>query len=193
MLDSNINSMPEDVISSIKAMHHDFDVAKPITNHGLFGFQYCSAIAKMFPRAKIFNCFRNPIDNLLAIYKAYLGTENPWAYDLDAIVDYFDFYCQIMAYHQASTPAAIIQLDMDAIRADPRVAIPNLVETCGFEWSDAYLGLEILSQCDRPWGSPMDCDGLTSENQSPWLTRPQLVAALTEKLNSKGRLPVNWV
>ena len=193
MLDSNINSMPEDVVSSIKAMHHDLDVAKPINDHGLFGFQYCSAIAKIFPRAKIFHCFRNPIDNLLAIYKAYLGAENPWAYDLDAIVDYFHFYCQIMAYHQASSPAAIIHLDMDAIRANPRVAIPNLVETCGFEWSDAYLGLEILSQCDRPGRSPADFDGQTSENQFPWLTRPQLVAALSEKLGSKGLLSGHWL
>jgi tetratricopeptide (TPR) repeat protein len=186
MLDSNINSMPEDVISSIKAIHHDFDVANPINDHDLFGFQYCSAIARVFPRAKIIHCFRNPVDNLLAIYTSYLGTENPWAYDLDAIIDYYDFYRQIMAYHQTSTPDAITHLNMDKMQANSWIEIPNLIETCGLEWSECYQNVEILTQCDKQEGSFTSFSGLTSKDKSSWLLRSKLTDTLSKKLELKG-------
>ena len=192
ILDSNINSMSKDVISSIKAIHRDFDLANPIDDHDLFGFQYCSAIASLFPRGKIIHCFRNPVDNLLAIYTTYLGTENPWAYDLDAIIEYYDFYRQIMAYHQASAPAGMIHLNMDEMRANPWMEIPNLIETCGFEWSECYLNTEILTQCDKAESSSASSGGLANKNRSSWLLWSQLIDTISKKLELKGYLASNW-
>jgi hypothetical protein len=163
-----------------------------LSQEALFGFQYCSAIASLFPRAKILHCFRIPVDNLLAIYTAYLGTENPWAYDLDAIIEYYDFYRQIMAYHQASASAAMIHLNMDEMRANPCMEIPNLIETCGFEWSNCYLNTEILTQCDKPDSSFASFGGLASKKKSSWLLQSQLINTLSKKLELKGYLARNW-
>ena len=186
MLDSNVNSIADNAIASIKAMHRDRDVAKPITDHALFGFQYCSAIAKMFPRARILHCYCNPIDNLFAIYKSYLGTENPWAYDLDLIIEYFDFYRQVMAYHEANSPGAIINLDMDALRANPRVEIRELIQRCGFKWADAYLGPDILAECEKQHPVSTVADRIIGGSEFSWLTKAQLVAELAEKLEARG-------
>jgi hypothetical protein len=186
MLDSNVNSMAEDAMASIKALHHELDVDKPIADKAFFGFQYCSAIARMFPRAKILHCYRNSIDNLLAIYKSFLGEENPWAYDLDNIIDYFEFYSQIMGYHQASSPTGIIHLDIDAMVENPWVEIRKLIKTCGFEWSDAYLGPEILAECEKWRCSNTDPESFGSGSQASWLAGAQLRNAMAEKLEAKG-------
>ena len=40
------------------------------TDKSLFNYMYCSIISNFFPDAKIINCVRNPLDNILSIYKA---------------------------------------------------------------------------------------------------------------------------
>jgi tetratricopeptide (TPR) repeat protein len=147
ILDSNINSLADDKIAPIKSMHRDQDVAMPIEEQALFGFEYCSAIGKIFPGAKILHCYQDPINNLVAIYKSFLGCERPWAYDLDDIIDYYDFYLQIMAYHQGAGQTVLINVDIDAMRTNPYIEIRKLIAACGFEWSDTYLGKDVLDNC----------------------------------------------
>jgi len=40
------------------------------TDKSLFNYMYCAVISNFFPKAKIINCIRNPLDNILSIYKA---------------------------------------------------------------------------------------------------------------------------
>ena len=39
------------------------------TDKNLFNFLYCPIIYKFFPNAKIIHCLRNPLDNILSIYR----------------------------------------------------------------------------------------------------------------------------
>ena len=107
---------------------------------------------------------------------------------MDAIVDYYDFYRQIMAFHEASSRAAIVHLDIDAMRANPAAEIPKMIRICGFEWSDAYLGPDVLAECASFGCSHNATDSLTSDNQGSCLTRAQLVEEVAAKLEVKGYL-----
>jgi len=40
------------------------------TDKSLFNYIYCPIISNFFPNAKIINCIRNPLDNILSIYRA---------------------------------------------------------------------------------------------------------------------------
>ena len=46
------------------------------TNKWLFNYQYTGIIAKGIPNAKIIHCFRNPLDNILSMYRAHFGEGN---------------------------------------------------------------------------------------------------------------------
>ena len=46
-----------------------------ITNKWLFNYQYAGIIAKAIPNSKIIHCYRNPLDNILSIYRAHFGKE----------------------------------------------------------------------------------------------------------------------
>ena len=143
ILDSNINSFPASKISVIKEMYYDNDMASLLTDESFFGFQYCTAITKIFPQAKIIHCYRNPISNLLAIYKGYWGSRNPWAYDIDDIISYFKFYQKTMEFHMADPSSSIINWDVDAMLGKPEVQIKRLIELCGFNWSNEFLTPDI--------------------------------------------------
>ena len=42
---------------------------KIFTDKNLFNFLYCPVIYNFFPNAKIIHCTRNPLDNILSIYR----------------------------------------------------------------------------------------------------------------------------
>ena len=42
---------------------------KIFTDKNLFNFLYCPVIYKFFPSARIIHCTRNPLDNILSIYR----------------------------------------------------------------------------------------------------------------------------
>ena len=44
---------------------------KSTTNKWLFNYQYTGIIAKAIPNAKIIHCYRNPLDNILSMYRAH--------------------------------------------------------------------------------------------------------------------------
>ena len=46
------------------------------TNKWLFNYQYTGIIAKGIPNAKIIHCYRNPLDNILSMYRAHFATGN---------------------------------------------------------------------------------------------------------------------
>ena len=57
------------------------------TDKNLFNYIYCPLISKYFPQAKIFNCKRNPLDNILSIYRANFLNQ-PFSFSLEDISNY---------------------------------------------------------------------------------------------------------
>ena len=52
------------------------------TNKWLFNYQYAGIISKAIPNAKIIHCYRNPLDNILSIYRAHFATGNNFSSSL---------------------------------------------------------------------------------------------------------------
>mgnify|MGYP001098806709 CR=1 FL=1 len=52
------------------------------TNKWLYNYQYVGIIAKQIPNAKIIHCFRNPLDNILSIYRTHFSAGNQYSTSL---------------------------------------------------------------------------------------------------------------
>ena len=48
---------------------NSFEEASCFTDKNLFNFIYCPIIYRYFPNAKIIHCMRNPMDNILSMYR----------------------------------------------------------------------------------------------------------------------------
>lgn len=186
ILDSNINSFPESKISAIKELYHDHDMASLLADESLFGFQYCTAIAKIFPRAKIIHCFRNPISNLLAIYKGYWGSKNPWSYNIDDLITYFEFYQKIMAFHMAEIPASIINWNVDKMLSNPEIQIPRLIELCEFDWSNNFITPDIKAEFIKFQKNILTFNTSAATDDDSDAVQNQLFMLIVSKLANKG-------
>ena len=112
---------------------------KTTTNKWLFNYQYSGIIAKAIPNAKIIHCYRNPLDNILSIYRAHFATGNNFSSSLvDSAAVYSDQE-EIMKIYKKEFRNHIYDLNYDELVTDPSEEIKSLIRWLGWKWDDLYL------------------------------------------------------
>ncbi|WP_269603967.1 tetratricopeptide repeat-containing sulfotransferase family protein [Prochlorococcus marinus] len=109
------------------------------TNKNLFNYQYTGIIAKKIPNAKIIHCFRNPLDNILSIYRAHFDRGNEYS---SSLVDCARVYLDqenIMTEYKNRFRSQIYDLNYDSLVSDTNKEIQSLISWLGWEWHDKYL------------------------------------------------------
>jgi thioredoxin-like negative regulator of GroEL len=106
----------------------------------LENYLHVGAIARMFPRAVILHAVRDPMDTCLSCYRQLFATGAETLYDLADIGAEYVVYRQVMAHWARALPGRVIEVDHEALVADPEGRIRWLVtEACGLPWRDACL------------------------------------------------------
>ena len=106
----------------------------------LENYLHVGAIALMFPRAVILQAVRDPVDTCLSCYRQLFATGAETLYDLAEIGAEYALYRQVMDHWRAVLPDRVIDVDHEALVADPEGRIRWLVtEACGLSWDAACL------------------------------------------------------
>ncbi len=109
------------------------------TNKWLFNYQYAGIIAKTIPNAKIIHCFRNPLDNILSIYRAHFAIGNTFSSSLiDCAKVYLD-QKEIMEEYKKEFRKQIYNLNYDDLVTNPSEEIKSLISWLGWDWNKVYL------------------------------------------------------
>ena len=109
------------------------------TNKNLYNYQYSGIIANQIPNAKIIHCFRNPLDNILSIYRAHFAIGNEYT---SSLVDCAKVYLDqenIMSEYKNRFRAKIYNLNYDSLVLNPNQEIKSLLSWLGWKWNDSYL------------------------------------------------------
>jgi hypothetical protein len=97
----------------------------------------------VFPGAAIFHCRRHPIDTCLSICSTHITARGAFPADLNDLVFYYRQYARLMDHWRASLPlACFIQVDYEAVVADPEPESRRLVAALGLDWDAACLAPE---------------------------------------------------
>ena len=109
------------------------------TNKWLFNYQYAGIIAKAIPNAKIIYCHRNPLDNILSMYRAHFATGNNFSSCLvDSAAVYSDQE-EIMKIYKKDFENTIYELNYDKLVTHPSEEIKSLISWLDWDWNDLYL------------------------------------------------------
>ncbi len=112
---------------------------KITTNKWLYNYQYAGVIAQHIPNAKIIHCFRNPLDNILSIFRAHFARGNEYASSLvDCTRVYLDQE-EIMCKYKNIFRAKIYDLNYDSLVSNPNQEIKSIITWLGWKWDDIYL------------------------------------------------------
>ncbi|WP_413678886.1 tetratricopeptide repeat-containing sulfotransferase family protein [Prochlorococcus sp. MIT 0916] len=129
-------TLPEEYLKRIKDLKNQSNIT---TNKNLFNYQYTGIIAREIPNSKIIHCFRNPLDNILSIFRAHFTHGNEYSSSLvDCAKVYLD-QDEIMTEYKNRFRSKIYDLNYDLLVSDPNQEIKSLISWLGWEWDNKYL------------------------------------------------------
>ena len=110
-----------------------------LTNKWLYNYQYAGIICRLIPNAKIIHCFRNPLDNILSIFRANFANGNEYSSSLIDCANVYLDQKNIMKYYNDIHISKIYSLNYDSLVVNPYKEIKSLISWLGWEWNDTYL------------------------------------------------------
>ena len=136
-------SLAKNYWTKIKELNKKSDIT---TNKNLFNYQYTGIIAEEIPNAKIIHCFRNPLDNILSIFRAHFAIGNEYSSSLvDTAKVYLDQEA-VMTEYKKRFRSKIYDLNYDSLVSNPEKEIKDLITWLGWKWEDRYLSPHLNSR-----------------------------------------------
>ena len=120
-----------------KKVIHQFKSSLIYTDKNLFNYMYCPIISNYFPNAKIINCMRNPLDNILSIYRANFLNQS-FSFSLGDISNLYLHYFETMEEYKNKYRATIYDYNYEELIKNPNKIIPELIDWLDWEWDDKY-------------------------------------------------------
>ncbi len=111
---------------------------KIYTDKNLFNFLYCPIIYNYFPNSRIIHCKRNPLDNILSIYRTNFLNQN-FSSSLKDITELYQFHLDLMDEYKNKYRSIIYSYDHDEVIQNPKDNIRSLINWLKWEWDDKYL------------------------------------------------------
>jgi hypothetical protein len=93
----------------------------------------------MFPRARVINIRRQPLDNCLSLFFQPLESGQAYANDLLDIGHYYGQYLRLMEHWQGLAGDALINLNYEDLLEDPREHIGRALAFLGLDWDENCL------------------------------------------------------
>jgi len=97
-------------------------------------------IHRLFPRARIVHCVREPLDTCLSCFTKLFTTGHPFSYELGELGRFYRLYAELMqAWRERLPPAALFELRYEELVGDLEGQARRLTDYCGLPWDDACL------------------------------------------------------
>ena len=158
------------------------------TNKWLFNYQYAGIIAQAIPNAKIIHCYRNPLDNILSIYRAHFGIGNYFSSSLiDSAAIYSD-QKEIMKIYKKEFKNNIYLLNYDELVTHPSEAIKSLIHWLGWEWNDLYLSPHLNNRKVSTRSNVQIRSPINIKSLGGWKNYKDMLKPAMEILKENGNL-----
>jgi tetratricopeptide (TPR) repeat protein len=97
-------------------------------------------IAAALPGAVIVHCRRSPLDTALSIHQTFFSEQRDFPTGGSDLVDYYRGYERLMQHwRKVLPPERFVEVDYEALVANPRPVVEGMLELIGVEWDDRCL------------------------------------------------------
>ena len=127
-----INDIYRDKVLDINSFNNIF------TDKNLFNFLYCPIIYRFFPNSRIIHCTRNPLDNVLSIYRTNFINQS-FSSSLNDIAKLYKYHMELMDEYKTQFNSIIYSYDHDQVVQNPEDSIRKLIDWLNWEWDEKYL------------------------------------------------------
>jgi len=112
--------------------------AKIATDKNLFNYMFCPVINKYFKNTKMIFCLRNPLDNILSIYRSNF-IKIPFSTNIEDIAELYVHHYELMKLYSETYSNSLFVYSYDDLVVNPTVQIRKIINWLGWDWSEKYL------------------------------------------------------
>jgi tetratricopeptide (TPR) repeat protein len=106
-------------------------------------FLYAGLIHLVFPNALIIHTRRAAADTCFSCFTKLFREGHLYSFDLAELGRYYRAYARLMDHWRSVIPAnAMIDIDYEALVADPRTATEPILARCGLPWAESCLDFQ---------------------------------------------------
>jgi len=114
--------------------------ADRIIDKDLGNFLHLGIAHRMFPRARIIHCRRDPLDTCFSAYTKLFVGDYGFTYDMRELGLYYRNYHALMAHWRSVLPAeTFMEIDYETLVSEPRAQTRRLLDFLGLAWDDACV------------------------------------------------------
>ena len=157
------------------------------TNKNLYNYLYVGFIANQIPNAKIIHCFRNPLDNILSMYRAYFDRGNNYS---SSLVDSARAYLnqeEIMTEYKNRFRSKIYDLNYDSLVNSPNKEIKSLITWLGWNWNELYLSPHLNPRSVSTASSVEVRSPINSNSIGGWKNYAELLKPVLEIITQNSK------
>ncbi|MCW5776544.1 MAG: sulfotransferase [Phycisphaeraceae bacterium] len=114
-------------------------VAERVTDKMPMNFLHLGVISRLFPRARVIHCVRNPIDTCLSCFFQNFSGSNPFAYDLGEVGRFYRLYRSIIAHWKTVLDLPMLDVVYEDLVADQEAQTRRMAAFVGVPWDDSML------------------------------------------------------
>ena len=108
-----------------------------ITDKNLFNYVFSPVINKYFSNSKIILCLRNPLDNILSIYRENF-IKVPFSTSINEISEMYIHHYVLMKSYSATYRKNLYIYNYDDVVINPSFEIKKIIDWLGWEWTEEY-------------------------------------------------------
>ena len=105
------------------------------TDKSITNIFYIEIIKKIFPNAKFIYCSRNPLANILGIFKNFLPHLH-WTHSIEKIFAYFDLVIKILNIELKKKNKNFMVINLEELSSEPKKISKELFNFLNLEWSE---------------------------------------------------------
>ena len=160
---------------------------KTMTNKYLYNYQYVGIICKLIPNVKIIHSYRNPLDNILSIYRTNFDKGNQYSSSLvDSAKVYLDQE-EVMTRYKNRFRSKIYDLNYDSLVCKPDKEIKSLISWLGWQWEDQYLSPHLNQRYVQTASNVQVRSPINSKSIGGWKNYKKLLKPAMEIITLKDK------
>ncbi len=157
-----------------------------VTNKLPGNYAFLGLAALLFPNATFIHCRRDPMDNVLSNYFANFQDGLAASFDLAAQGHAWHLYADLMRHWHAVLPVRILDVDYEALVADPEPQTRRLLAHCGLDWDPGCLEFHTSHRAIRTASRAQVRKPIYTSSSGRWRRYEAQLSGLREVLDGAG-------
>jgi tetratricopeptide (TPR) repeat protein len=149
-------------------------------------FLYLGLIRLSLPGARVIHLRRHPLDSCYAIYKTLFRAGYPFSYTLQETGRYYIAYHGLMAHWRKTLPGGFLDVDYEALIADPEGQARRIIDYLGLDWEAGCLQFHRHSGAAATASAAQVRQPIYSTSVGMWRNYARQLAPLARRLREQG-------